>query len=290
MHAPPGDVFSKRGAPAPDVFTHDLSQKLRTQLLYVFEEDIGDLLEPQHWRQISSALAREHGRQPQERASAYDPNYRRICTEFLQNAPAPQVLDLIEVSLSSYVRAARHDMRVHRHHSLDSIIAEINQRFRENGCGYQVQKPDRVIRIDSQLVHVATIVPALNLLSAAAFAGPNREFLSAQSHLRNGRMEEAITDACKAFESTMKVICEARGWPVDDKASANILIKTLVTRGLVPVYDENGLIHLASIRNRIAAHGAGSTPRNVQEHQAAHALHLAASNIVYLVEMHKAVP
>ena len=96
----------------------------------------------------------------------------------------------------------------------------------------------------------------------------------------------------------MKAICDARKWKFEkDKATANTLIGILSEKGLVPKYSEEQLqnvskclIGVATIRNKNAGHGAGAQPRDVPDHYAAYALHLAASNIVFLVECHRAMP
>ena len=90
----------------------------------------------------------------------------------------------------------------------------MNVRFRENAVGYQYENC-QIIRVDSQVLHADVVKPALTLLSGKGFQGPNDEFMSAHEHFRHGRIEEAITDACKAFESTMKAICAARKWTYD---------------------------------------------------------------------------
>ena len=81
------------------------------------------------------------------------------------------------------------------------------------------------------------------------------------------------------------------------KATANPLIQIVIGHGLVPTYSKDQLenvarclIGVATIRNKNAGHGAGSKPRDVPEHYAAYALHLAAANIVFLVECHNAMP
>lgn len=106
-----------------------------------------------------------------------------------------------------------------------------------------------------------------------------------------------MIDACKAFESTMKAICDARSWSYDSKSAASQLIKKIIDEGLIPNYSEEQLgavakclIGVATIRNKNAGHGAGSKPRDVPEHYAAYGLHLAASNIVFLVQRHLAMP
>jgi hypothetical protein len=139
------------------------------------------------------------------------------------------------------------------------------------------------------------VKPALKLLAATAFSGPNKEFMAAHEHFRHARVEEACTEACKTFESTMKVICDLRRWTYDKNATASALIKALVENGLVRGYAEEHLhslqkclIGVATLRNKNSGHGAGSVPRDLPDHFAAYALHLAASNIVFLIKCHEA--
>jgi hypothetical protein len=171
---------------------------------------------------------------------------------------------------------------------------ELNGRFRENGCGFQFEA-GRIVRTDSQLLHAEAVRPALALLSGPGFQGAEGEFLAAHEHHRHGRNEAAIIEACKAFESTMKSICDARKWKYDaDKATARTLIKIILDNGLVPSYSdeqlhalERCLLGVATLRNKEAGHGAGAQPRDVPEHYVAYALHMAASNIVFLVKSHQ---
>jgi hypothetical protein len=69
----------------------------------------------------------------------------------------------------------------------------------------------------------------------------------------------------------------------------------LFNRGLIPAElashfaglrssMESGLPTLA---NRTSRHGQGSTPTEVPDHYVAYALHLVASNIVFLIECNK---
>lgn len=176
------------------------------------------------------------------------------------------------------------------------VIEEINHRFREHGCGYQYENGE-FMRVDSQLLHAEVVKPALRLLNDKAFEGAESEFLRAHEHFRHGQIEAAITEACKAFESTMKAICDARKWKYDESKGAKNLINVLLSKELIPQYWqeqlqalEKCLLGLATLRNKNAGHGTGSEVRETPLHLAAYALHLAASNIVFLIESHNAKP
>lgn len=139
--------------------------------------------------------------------------------------------------------------------------------------------------------------PALALLNETGFTGPADEFMRAFDHHRKGESKQAIAEALKAFESSMKSICTMREWPYGPKDTAKPLMDILFKNGLVPPEME---CHFASLRaamesglptlaNRTSRHGQGVTPIEIPPHFAAYALHLVASNIVFLLECHKAM-
>lgn len=288
------DIFSTRNKPLPDVYLYDvLPQPLRIQIVHILQDALGDHAA---WPWIANALAREHALielpytevgtpwEPQRSSKYHD------CLNYLLQAPPQHALDLVELAMRCVDRVVReapeHEKR-HLKQTPDGAINELNHRFRQHGVGYQYEEGN-LVRVDSQLLHASVVKPALALLSHKGFEGPQQEFLTAHEHHRHGRIEDAITNACKAFESTIKAICDARSWPYDPKAAAGALISTLIDRGLVPAYLRDHLLGIATVRNKSAGHGAGAQPRNTPEHVAAFALHLAASNIVFLVECHRA--
>ena len=80
-------------------------------------------------------------------------------------------------------------------------LAEVNERFRQHGVGYQYEQGE-IIRVDSQFVHSEVVKPALALLSAPEFADANAEFRRAHEHYRAGRYPAiAIRRACGAWRA-----------------------------------------------------------------------------------------
>jgi hypothetical protein len=128
------------------------------------------------------------------------------------------------------------------------------------------------------------------------FEGAQQEFLVAHQHFREGRTKESVAAATKAFESTLKAICEQREWAYDVKVdTSKKLIDIVVANGLVPssllsyfsglrTALESGL---PTIGNKTSRHGQGPTISEVPEPLAAFALHLCAASIVFLVGMHQ---
>jgi hypothetical protein len=95
----------------------------------------------------------------------------------------------------------------------------------------------------------------------------------------------------------MKAICAARKWSHPANATAIPLIKVIFEKGLIPKDLESHFSGLRSamesglptISNKTSRHGQGPEPTTIPPHFAAYALHLLASNIVFLVEAHKAM-
>lgn len=237
---------------------------------------------------------------------------REDCLNYFLKAETAHAVDFIQMSFS-FIDST---VRIWSNHQIlpsgaklepDQAIYELNHRLREHSVGYRYEA-HQIIRMDSEVLHAEAVTPALRLLSELSFEGPNEEYLRAHDHYRHNRHKEAIAAACMAFESTMKAICDARGWPystkVDkngkprtDKKDAATLIETLMTKGLFPRYLENELSQLKNLleggaptlRNQDGSHGQGAEVREVPDRLAGYALHLTAANIVLLVEAHKAL-
>jgi hypothetical protein len=249
------------------------------------------------WQEIHDVIAMESGSWHLGRS---DSNPEQRCVEYLLNASTDEALDIIELSFAVIDRAIRKfgpgdrdDARIDQ--DPDDAIEELNHRFREHGVGYQYLESE-IVRVDSQFLHAEVVKPALALLHAAGFSGPADEFMRAFDHHRKGENKDAIADALSAFESTMKAICDAQRWKYGPKDTAKPLLDILFDKGLVPAElathfgglrsaMESGLPTLA---NRTSRHGQGLVPTEVPEHYVAYALHLVASNIVFLVECNKA--
>jgi hypothetical protein len=309
------DIFSKRkkqqeSQGKPDVYQYDeIPTPLRIQVVHIWRAAIG-----QYWRHtgytsgesspacklwdlIHNTIAKEKGLWGLGSTSS-DPPER--CVQYLMGADTDGALDIIELSFRAIDRGARKFIeyeleRARVTQDADDAIEELNGRFREHGVGYQYVS-GRIVRVDSQFLHAETVKPALALLNESGFTGPAQEFMRAFDHHRKGDNKEAIAEALKAFESTMKSICAARKWPYGPKDTAKPLMDILFQNGLVPPDMESHFAGLRSalesglptLANRTSRHGQGATPVEIPLHFAAYALHLVASNIVFLIECHKA--
>jgi len=300
----------------PDVYQYDvLPEAFRRQVIYILVSTLGpyndryshittSLSEPfanQRWRTLFSRFAEEIGEF--QLGDARNNPYAQ-CSQYLLTAPTRQVLDFIDLAFHYIDSDLRQDSEYivylpgkrFQYHALDEAIEKLNQRFEEHRIGYQFQNGQLIKRTD-QYVHEEVVLPALTLLSDPRFRGAQEEFLSTHRHYREQRYREAIADALKAFESTMKSILDERGWEYDrERDTANTLIRLLFEHQLIPsmlqsqfsnlrVLLESGLL---PVRNRTSGHGQGAEPIVVPKYVAEYALHLAAANIVFLVHANEA--
>jgi hypothetical protein len=307
------ETFSQRQkrlekAGQQDIYQYDtLPGPFREQVVHIWKSAIGEYFtrgsrtSPSNsvWEYIHDTLAEARGLAFLPGKSTDDTSDR--CIQFLRESDTSGALDIIQLSfevIESQVRDfdafQRHAAQITR--DIGSAIEVLNHRFLQHSIGYQYLG-GKLVPFDSQFAHAEIVTPALSLLNASGFDGPADEFIRAFDHYKHGRNKEAVAEALKSFESTMKSICKARNWSHPVNATAVPLIKLLFEKGLIPAELDS---HFAGLRtamesglptisNSTSRHGQGPDPTTIPQHFAAYALHLAASNIVFLVEAHKAL-
>ncbi len=303
------DTFSKRKkrlehSSKADFYQYDvLPLAFRVQVIHIWDDAIGAYYSGYHtspanevWDFIHNQIAREHG---QFVLHDHHSNSASQCRNYLMNADAVCALDIIEFAfklIDVYIRdwSSMKLEAAHIKQNADDAIEELNHRFQEHRIGYQYL--DRfIIRVDSQLLHAEVVKPALALLNDAGFGGPSEEFIHAFDHYRKQDYKAAVAECLKAFESTMKAICTARKWAYPSNATAAPLVDLIIKKGLIPPELAS---HFGGLRSAMESglptisnpnrHGQGAIPVEIPPHFAAYALHLTASNIVFLMQAHKA--
>jgi hypothetical protein len=299
------DLYSKRQrrvrGEMPDVYTYDdLPEKLRVQILHIVKDvfDSAPRDESQNaYAYVVNALCREYGLF--ELLPGRLDQRTQLFQFFAKIQPIERALDIVELC---FVVANWEHMWPSRHYypgeaaRVSEAIEELNERFKEHAVGFRFES-DQLIRVDSEYVHAEAVKPTLILLRQKGFAGANDEFLAAHEHYRNGRYKECLVDSLKAFESTMKTICEQRNWTAKPGATASALIDLCAEQGLFAKSYNSQLSSLRTllasgvptVRNTLGGHGQGSEVTVVPEHIARYALNLTASNILFLVESNDAL-
>ena len=303
------DIFSKREkrrrGEVHDVYKHeDVPEELRNQVILIWEdvfgqpinELIGGLSYPPAYKFIHDILCREHGKRTL--LEHHDYYFDGVCNYFLNIDDTEKTIDVIDVSfqyIDVYVRNNPYEFSDGRI-SPDEAIAELNCRFQERDLGYQYES-GQIIRVDSDFIHSEAMQPALKMLSDPMYEGANDEFLNAHKHYRAGRYKECMNECLKAFESCIKAICTKRRWKYKETDTINRLIEIVFDKELIPPFMQSHFTALKSTlasgvptaRNRQAGHGQGPTIITVPDYMAAYALHLTASNILFLTKANEAM-
>ena len=174
----------------------------------------------------------------------------------------------------------------------DEAIRELNYRFRHYGLGYEFID-GQIIKKTNELIHQEVVKPVLSLLHDKRFKGAEEEYLKAFESYKNGNNKDALMNAQKSFESTMKCICKIKKIKYKEEDTSKTLIKHLIENSFIPPYQDNYLNNLEqvlsgglpTVRNKEAGHGQGDEIKNVDICLVEYAIHLAATNIVYLVTL-----
>jgi AbiJ N-terminal domain 4 len=306
-------LYSKRKkmiaqANQPDVYQYDrLPIGFRRQVVHIWTTTISAYsrnfgLGRDYWKDIHGYLIRELGLfqlGSNGSSRAFDQ-----CCNFLLDGETniDNILDLIELTFQC-IEDFRQTMLSYGilqstldqfdAQSPDSAINELNIRFREHAIGYQYNN-GQIMRVDSGFIHAEVVIPALTLLSSQDFSGAEQEFRIAHKDYREQKYKEAIANASKAFESTIKTICTRLDWDYEENDTASILVERILKKELIPKYNDqhlhglkNILVSVSTPRNKEAGHGQGENVKQVPEYLAGYVLHITASNIVFLVEAYK---
>ncbi len=319
------ETFAKRKRKAensgkPVIYRYDaLPREFKVQVNYIWRDAIGNPLafpasyfsnpvrseKVQWWAEIHDSLARENGVSNLVSVPGTPQVSQRMehCVQFLHKSEdVDQVLSLIEISfrfIDTVIREIEHRNSLEGWSIAqlpDDAINELNYRFLEHAIGYQYEA-GQIVEVNSQYLHSETVEPAISLLHDAGFDGALQEFMRAHKHYRERNNKEAIAEALKAFESTMKTICDRRMWSYSRNDTAIKLTGVLFDNHLIPLEMQSHFNSLRTtlesgvptLRNRRAGHGQGSGTVEVPDYLAAYALHLTASNIVLLINAYNSL-
>ncbi|MCQ2588578.1 MAG: hypothetical protein MJ174_10715 [Treponema sp.] len=202
------------------------------------------------------------------------------------------LLDLIFIYFDKYLRKNPPSEHYNISEILDESISELNYRFKQYGLGYEFTNGE-LIKKTNEIIHTEIVKPALSLLHDKNFKGAEDEFKLAFENYKKGQNKDAILYAQKSFESTMKIICKRKKFEYEEKFDSKKLLEILRLQGFYPEYLNKQLVQLSDLllsglprlRNEEAGHGQGEEIRNVENNYVEYAIHLAATNIVFLVSL-----
>lgn len=301
------DLFSSRNAQRSesDVWEYEkIPDKLRVQVFNLIKGALGttdsynSLSSAGIYKAIVDAVAHEHGR---HRLTSYPDSYREdLLACVTTEADRAVWLDCVELSFRAIENMRGkldQDQRQFAEITISAsdAVSELNERFRRAGFGYRYES-GKIFRISDELTHQEITSPALQLLTDRRFKGADQEFRAAHDHYKAGEYKDCAVDALNALESTLKVICDEKGWAYAKGARATDLLKILRREQLFPEFADQSFEQLIAtlksglpaVRNETGGHGQGAKPVAVPEYVASYALNLAASKIRFLIEAFKA--
>ena len=294
---------------------NSLPKEFRMQVVHILCEVVGENPEPwnefrgnilhsynpndrapsgQFWERSFRTLSKEFGVQTLVDPHTNDSAFLQ-CVNFLLAADTRKCLDAIDLIFQRIDTEIREYPLRFSKSTPDEAITELNQRFKQHNLGFSFGH--ELIQLSSELVHQEAVLPALRLLRDHNFEGAEQEFMEAHRHFKNGLHKDAIVSANKAFESTLKTICDRKKWKYDKTATAKPLVTLVLKNGLVPNYLEGYVHSLQSlldsgapvIRNKVAGHGQGEKIVDVSANLASYVLNMTASSIVFLIDSYNRV-
>lgn len=303
----------------PEVYIYDeFPEAFRNQVFYIMTDildKLGDCC--CEWDDLHDEFCREKGLKLLGDWNVTRGGYgKHNIEQFISKASSPEFLDLLDFAFYIFNGEGREvDVPQYYHNvfvgavenniydtiikevnnGIDKAIAELNYRFKQHNLGYEFVNGE-VIRIDNKMIHQEVIKPALKLLYEEGFDGAEEEFRKAFEYRRKCDNKNAILEAGKSFESTMKTICDKKGYAYDKaKDTAKQLINILESNNFYPSYISSHMANLRTtletglpvVRNKTSGHGQGSAVTPISDEFAEYALNLAATNIVLLVGIYK---
>ncbi|AMQ06638.1 STM4504/CBY_0614 family protein [Sporosarcina psychrophila] len=280
-----------------EVYQYEVvNEKFRNQCFRLVFALIDELhLGYEYWRKIEKVITIEFGKATLVGADSETRIQRELssCNDF-------EALYMVQVLLGLLYEYSEHEKQFDSPDTkrtvekIDATISAINKKMLESSLGYELVE-GKLIRMDNKFIHQEVVVKSIKLLHENGFQSASEDFLQAYSDYKNGNLENAITNAGKAFESTMKIICDKLGYVYKQKDTSSTLVKNLFDNQFIPssLQAHFGGVRsclesgLPTMRNRYS-HGSGILIDDVTITVVQYSLNLCATNIVFLVETYKA--
>lgn len=281
------DIFSERerAKREPDPYQyHTIPPELGNQIYYVLENviEFPESGSPYpYWYVVWDRYCQKKGVPPEQNNIEVAETY---CRQITSRPDIEPIFDIIEIAFR-FTEEKGDPQR-----KLEKATDRLNRFFEKASVGYQLVE-NQIIRNDSKFPHSEIVVPALFLLREERFRKANKKFLEAHEHYRNERYQDCITCLNTALESVMKVICDQRRWKYGS-GTVEDLMKVLSNKMIVPNYLQNHFQQflqalksgLPVVRNKQSS-SHDTHEETIESYMAGYALHLAATNILFLVRV-----
>ncbi len=295
------DIYSKRLKESHDVYIYnEFSEKIRIQINFIvenfFKKNELEYSKKRFNKFVFETLTREH-----EIDNLYSNTLQaveighQIKNYLLFENDIDKILNTIEVQFKAiekfYVFLNGTNEAV-RNYPIENVIKDLNIRFRENGLGFKFQD-GIIIKINNELLHNEITIPVFSFLKKKDYVTINKEFIKAYEHYRHGDFKECLNTCLKALDTTLKFICDKKGWRYNPNNASSKLIQIVFKEKLVPEYLQSELTSLRAtleggvptIKNRNSEQG--NRKITVDESLASYTLNLTGSSIKFLIELYE---
>ena len=224
------ELFSRRyrdKSGDPEVYIYNnFSQEFRNQCFYIVGDFINKIQKTTYEdvaEKICEAFAREKGL---KYVAGY---YGRIndldaISKYFDESSNEDFFDFVDFIFTNCV-GTKELIDAYWHFGDDPFVRaadELNLRFKQHSLGYEFTNGE-IIPKTNEVIHQQIIKPALKILTDERFRGAEEEYLLAFEHFKTGNNKDAILNAGKAFESTIKTICKELKYKYEYTSSAKNL-------------------------------------------------------------------
>ena len=176
--------------------------------------------------------------------------------------------------------------------TMQNLENEINIRFKESSVGYKLVNYE-IIKIDSETTFNEIIEPTINLTYNKLFKNVNLEYIDAIKSYQKGDNKNCLIKCLNSLESTLKIICDEKGWNYKDNDTSNKLLNICFENELISKKMQSEFTSLRSllesgiapVRNHYAGHGKGKEKIIVNDFLARYAFNITGSCILLLIEI-----
>ena len=269
-----------------------LPRKLRVQFKFIMDDLLKDILFS--YNDIHKMLCEKYGELSLSSKHRLGVKDNETLTEVLirEDYDIELIFDLMELIIRYKINDMSgnyYDDAINRY--IVKIQNLINQRFKESSVGYEMIN-GQIIRKDSEITFTEIIRPTINLTYNELFENVNVDFVNAIKEYQTGDNKDCIVKLLKAFESTLKIICDKKGWVYNETDRCSKLINICFDNDLVPQEMKSEFTSLNSllqsgippVRNNYAGHGEGGEERVVEDYLARYAINVTGSCILFVIE------
>ena len=202
------------------------------------------------------------------------------------------VFDMMELAIKYRINQSKNDGFYDEEiEYINDFQKSINTCFKESSMGYEMVN-GQIIRKDSEVTFTEIIEPTITLTYNELFENVNIDFVNAIKEYQTGDNKDCIVKLLKAFESTLKIICDEKGWEYNETDRCSKLIDICFDNDLVPQDMKSEFTSLNSllksgilpVRNNFAGHGEGSEEKVVEDYLARYAINVTGSCILFVIE------